>query len=110
MEAPLSELDALIRTAIEQKRLVDLVYGNRRRIVEPHDYGIHKGALKLLGYQIGGSSSGPLPNWRWMELRSISDLHILDRTFSGGRASPSGKHHQWDQLFLRVKPPDSEEL
>jgi hypothetical protein len=37
-----------------------------------------------------------------MEVDSISDVRVTDRTFPGGRAIPSGKHHQWDQLFARV--------
>jgi hypothetical protein len=106
MEVPVAEIDALIRTAIEQKRLVQLVYLNKCRILEPHDYGVHKGSVKLLGYQVGGSSSGRLPSWRWMEVSSISEIHLLNRKFPGGRPSPSGKHHKWDKLFLRVKPPE----
>jgi hypothetical protein len=54
--------------AIVQRHLIELVYKGRRRIVEPHDYGVHKGAVKLLGYQLAGASSGPLPNWRWFEI------------------------------------------
>ena len=99
-------VDELLRRAIEQRRLIRLVYGNKERIVEPHDYGIHKGTVKLLGYQVGGSSSGRLPNWRWMEADLISDVRLLERTFPGGRAAPSGKHHEWDQLFIRVRPAD----
>ena len=57
----------------------------------------------LLTWRIAGSSASPLPNWRWMETDLISDAQLLDRTFPGGRPSPSGKHHKWDQLFLRVK-------
>jgi hypothetical protein len=108
MEDP-TDVDGLLRAAIEQKRLVQLVYGSKLRILEPHDYGVHKGSVKLLGYQVGGFSSGRLPNWRWMEVDSISDLRLLSRTFPGGRPSPSGQHHQWDRLFLRVKPPDPDE-
>ena len=108
MESP-TTVDGLLRAAIEQKRLVQFVYGGKPRILEPHDYGVHKGSVKLLGYQVGGSSSGPLPNWRWMEVKLISDIHLLDRTFPGGRPSPSGKHHHWDRLLLTVKPPDPEE-
>lgn len=48
--------------------LLRLRYRNKDRVVEPHDYGQHKGVIKLLTWQIGGSSSGPLPNWRWMEI------------------------------------------
>jgi hypothetical protein len=35
-----------------------------------------------------------------MEIDHISSAQLLDQTFSGGRPAPSGKHHQWDKLFL----------
>jgi hypothetical protein len=106
MPEPDAKLDHLLRTAIEQTRLLRLRYRNKDRIVEPHDYGQHNGVIKLLTWQIGGSSSGPLPNWRWMEIDQISGAQLLDQTFSGGRPTRSGKHHKWDKLFLRVKQSD----
>jgi hypothetical protein len=102
MEAPTASVDELLRIAIEQKRLVRLVYKDKPRIIEPHDYGIYNGSVKLLAFQVGGASRGQLPNWRWMEVNLISDVHLLGRTFPGGRPNASGKHHQWDQLFVRV--------
>jgi hypothetical protein len=48
MPMPDPDLDQLLRTAIEQTRLLRLRYLNKDRIVEPHDYGEHNGALKLL--------------------------------------------------------------
>lgn len=93
--------------AIDETRLIRLVYKNRERIVEPHDYGIQNGTAKLLGYQVAGSSSHKLPDWRSMEEDLISDIQILNRTFPGGRPTPSGKHHKWDKLFIRVKPADT---
>ncbi len=99
-------INPLLWTAIEQRRLIRLLYKDRERIVEPHDYGIHNGLVKLLGYQVGGSSSHKLPNWRWMEEDLIADIRLLDRTFPGGRPTHSGKHHKWDKLFIRVKPAD----
>ena len=102
-----TEIDALLRKAIEEKRLVELVYKEKRRIVEPHDYGVQKGSIKLLGYQLAGASSGPLPNWRWFDVDSITAISLLDRKFPGGRGGSyrsSGNHHQWDELFLRVEP------
>ena len=101
-------LDHLIRAAIKQTRLLRLRYRNKLRIVEPHDYGMHNGVIKLLTWQIGGASNGPLPNWRLMETNRISDAQMLDRTFPGGRPTPSGKHHKWDKLYLRVKPADQD--
>ena len=107
MPEPDAKLDQLLRTAIQQTRPLRLRYRDKDRIVEPHDYGQHNGVIKVLTWQIGGSSSGPLPNWRWMELDQISDAQLLDQAFSGGRPTLSGKHHKWDKLFLRVKPPAS---
>ncbi|HWF10717.1 MAG TPA: hypothetical protein VG297_19750 [Bryobacteraceae bacterium] len=101
-------INPLIWTAIEHKRLLRFRYNSRERIVEPHDYGIHKGRIKLFGYQVGGSSSQKLPNWRWAEEELISDLQLLDQTFPGGRRTKSGKHQKWDKLFIRVKPPDND--
>ncbi len=100
-------INPLIWTAIEQRRLLRFRYKDRERIVEPHDYGIHKGVIKLFGYQIGGTSSEPLPNWRWAEQDLISDIELLDETFPGGRPTKTGKHHKWDKLFIRVKPRNS---
>jgi hypothetical protein len=102
-------IDPLIWSAIEQRRLLRFRYKNRERIVEPHDYGIHKGLIKLFGYQVGGSSSQKLPNWRWAEQDLISNVELLDRTFPGGRTTKSGKHHKWDKLFIRVKPADNDQ-
>lgn len=96
-------INPLLWTAIEQTRLLRLRYKDKERIVEPHDYGIHNGVKKVLTFQVGGSSDSPLPNWRWMEVESISEMTILDKRFPGGRPESSGKHHIWDELFIRVK-------
>lgn len=91
--------------AIENKRLVEFEYQERDRIAEPHDYGIKDGVKWLLIYQIRGESkSGGLPNWRWVEVDQIRRLRVLEETFPGGRAVPTGKHKKWDQLFKRVSP------
>ncbi len=109
MPSPDPNLDQLLRTAIEQTRLLRIRYRDKDRIVEPHDYGQHNGVIKLLTYQVGGSSTGPLPNWRWMETDQIANAELLDQTFPGGRPIASGKHHKWDKLFLRVKPAGNEQ-
>jgi hypothetical protein len=69
-----TKTDEVIRTAIQQKRLVKVTYLGKARIVEPHDYGVHSGTVKLLSYQVAGASSGLLPNWRWMEVDAITAI------------------------------------
>ena len=94
--------------AIEQRRIMRLVYHNKERILEPHDHGILNGSVQLLAWQIAGSSSRPLPNWLLMKVDEIAGLITLANTFSGGRPTASGKHVEWDKLFIRVKPADED--
>ena len=104
MGMPPLEPHPKIWTAIEQRRMIRLHYHGKDRILEPHDHGILKGSVQLLSYQIGGSSSRPLPNWVLMKVNEMSDIELLNQTFPGRRPTGSGKHVKWDKLFIRVKP------
>ena len=103
MTSPLQPVP-LILAAIEQTRMLRLIYHNKERVIEPHDHGILNGSLQLLGYQVAGSSSRPRPNWLLMKTEEIIDLELLNRTFPGGRPTASGRHIKWEKLFIRVKP------
>jgi hypothetical protein len=102
---PVSErprLDLLIRMAIAHRRIVELVYDDRRKQVEPHDYGLRKGEAQLLVYQRSGESRSPEPTgWRTLRVSSISDFHVKEETFPGRR--PADRHIEWDRLFARVE-------
>jgi predicted DNA-binding transcriptional regulator YafY len=95
----------LLYEAIQNKRLIQFRYQKKERVVEPHDYGIQKGIERLLSWQVGGQSSGRLPGWRWFDVGNMQNIEMLDRSFPGNRAV-SSKHHQWDQVFIRVEPPE----
>lgn len=103
---PISErprLDLLIRMAIAHRRIVDLVYDDRRKQVEPHDYGIRNGQAQLLVYQYAGESRSADPTgWRSLKLSSISDFHVKEETFPGRRPADPDRRVVWDRLFTRV--------
>jgi len=103
---PMLQPDPMLWTAIENTRMMRFTYHGKDRLVEPHDHGILNGSAQLLSYQVAGSSSRPLPNWLLTKVDEMSDLVLLDQAFPGGRATASGKHIQWDVLFIRVKPAD----
>jgi len=88
LQSPESKTDELLRTAIDHKRLVRLLFKNKHPIIEPHDYGVLNGSVKLFVYQVGGSSSGKLPNWRLMEADEISDVHCSNGLFPAAVPSP----------------------
>ena len=94
----------LIWTATENMRMIRFFYHGKERVAEPHDHGILNGAVQLLSWQVAGQSSRSLPNWLLTKIDEITDLELLDQTFPGGRPTASGKHIQWDVLFIRVKP------
>ena len=101
------DVDKLLRTAISERKRIRFIYQGKPRTAEPHDYGIQKGLVRLFCYQIGGESrSGPLPDWRLIDVPGMSNLEILKETFAGSRPIPSGKHQKWDEVFARVGPGD----
>jgi hypothetical protein len=100
--------DKTIRKAIAHKHLIQFQYDGKKRIAEPHDYGIKGGVVRLFCYQIGGQSSSPLPNWRLLDVERISALELLERPFPGSRGSAYRKHLTWDQVFARVAAPAQE--
>lgn len=96
-------VDQRLVLAIGGKRLVQLSYKHgSSRVVEPHDYGVHKGVERLLAYQVGGFSSSRQPyGWRMFDIADIDELIVLDRTFAGSRGADQ-RHRVWDELFARV--------
>jgi hypothetical protein len=97
--------------AIKNKRLIQFEYQDYHRIAEPHDYGILNGIEQVLVYQLRGESkSKRLPDWRFIRVAGMKRLKVLEETFPGGRAVPSGQHKKWDQLFIRVSSPRSTDI
>ena len=97
------KLDQMLRSAIENKQLIRFKYKNNERIVEPHDYGIQNGIVRLFCWQVSGKSSGRIPGWRMFDVAGIQNCEMLDRHFAGNR-EVAGRHHSWDEVFIRVEP------
>lgn len=93
----------VIEEAIRTKSVIRFNYGNHERVAEPHVLGLSKGTIKVLCYQIAGSSSsGDLPEWRRFDLGDIDDLTFTGQHFPGPRPIPSGRHSSWDRVILIV--------
>jgi hypothetical protein len=97
-------LDAQLRFAIAEKRMLRFTYDDAVRIAEPHDYGVHNGETKVLVYQRekAGRKTDDSRGWRWLDLPKIRDCSVLEHTFAGSRQAPDQRHHQWDVLYARV--------
>ncbi|HEY1464387.1 MAG TPA: hypothetical protein VGF44_13305 [Terriglobales bacterium] len=98
-----SRKDGLIRRAIRDKRIIRFLYSGKVRVIEPHDYGVQGGKVRLLSYQIDGqTNSGKLPSWRWFDVNLMSDIALENDHFKGSRGADSTQHHNWDEIFARV--------
>lgn len=95
-------LDRDLRFAIANKRLLQLTYTSQVRVVEPHDYGRNKGVVRLLAYQIEGTSTAHGPAWRDFDVARIEACAVLERTFRGSRGAAHRNHKGWDELYARV--------
>ena len=104
------ELDHLLYTAIENKRLIRFDYRGKKRVAEPHDYGLQNGIVRLFCWQLGGNSNERIPGWRLIDVEGMERCEILDRVFERSREVPSGQHHRWDEVFIRVGPSQKSRL
>ena len=91
-------IDQELRLAITNKRLVKLSYNGTLRTVEPHDYGVKNGIVRLFAYQLHVK-----PGWRWFDVEKIAELAVLETVFKGSRGSAHQNHHVWDIVYARVK-------
>jgi hypothetical protein len=41
-----------------------------------------------------------------VDVAGMQDCEKLDRHFAGNREIATGKHHRWDEVFIRVEPPE----
>lgn len=102
MAALTPTLDRDLRFAIVNKRLLQLIYSDKVRVVEPHDYGVDAGVVRLLAYQIEGATTAHRPSWRLFDVAKIERCRVLDRGFPGSRGQAHRTHKIWDEIFVRV--------
>lgn len=96
--------DQQLRFAIAQKRLLQLGYKGKQRLVEPHDYGIKNGVVRVFVYQLNDGSGQAATGWRLLDTAGLSGCEVQDATFAGGRGHSSQQHMEWDEIFARVEP------
>ncbi|TDH63297.1 hypothetical protein E2C06_07975 [Dankookia rubra] len=96
-------MNGLIAAAIEQRRLLKLVYSAGSRIVEPHVYGRTSDSKELLRcYQLAGeSASRHRAGWKLLRARDVAAIEVLDVRFEP-RAGYKPGDPAIRQVFARV--------
>ena len=98
-------IDEQLRHAIENRQLIEVSYNGKRRVVEPHDYGVHKGVEKLLVYQLRSlppASDRQATGWRLLDVSKIQSCGVLNESFRGSRGQAHRNHLKWEIHYARV--------
>lgn len=92
--------DMKLKQAIKGLHPIEFVYHGKRRVVHPYIYGKNQKQHPLLSaYQVEGSSSGPLPDWRPFLVAEIKDLWVFsEQTF----IPDAPGYNPNDKAFLEV--------
>jgi hypothetical protein len=101
-----ASVDGQLRFAIAGKRLLEVSYKGSVRLVEPHDYGVQKGNVRLFVYQRRGTFVMPgksATGWRMLDVPKIERCVVTEQTFKGSRGTPDQHHNVWDVLYARVE-------
>jgi len=103
---PSHQNDEPLRLAIASKRVIQFRYNGSPRVAEPHDYGVQKGIVKLLAYQLRGPVRAPgkdVTGWRLFHVSRIEECVVLEETFAGSRGQYHLNHLTWDVVYARVE-------
>lgn len=97
-------MNQVIINAVENYNLLEFSYKGHHRIVEPHTYGVnHKGNETLVAYQIDGTSDeGDVPDWKQFTIEKISNLHVLDETFTSTRKGYKKGDSRMDEIYAEL--------
>lgn len=95
----------IICEAIQNRNLLFFVYKGHERIVEPHLLGekTETGNIVLNAWQVSGySESYNVPPWRNYLLDEITNLTVLNKTFSGARSGYNAVDKTMSRIICRL--------
>jgi len=103
-------MDALICTAIAERRLLMFAYADLMRVVEPHLYGVNSaGHLVLSAWLLPGySRSDPAGGWRSYLVSGISAAQLLGERFAGPRPGFNPGDPRMERVLCVLPAPEAD--
>jgi predicted DNA-binding transcriptional regulator YafY len=97
-------MNEMIKSAIENKKVIEFYYKDDLRIVEPFVLGISTtGKESLRGFQVAGDSTDSSNfSWKLFTVAKISNLRVKDENFIGNREYYNPDDSAFSQIFARV--------
>jgi predicted DNA-binding transcriptional regulator YafY len=97
-------MENIIKKAIQNKHLLEFMYKDELRVVEPYTFGVSKKGNDILSaYQIDGSSSSSSDlGWRLFTLDKIDDIKLSDNCFDVVRSEYNPDDSRMSQIYFTV--------
>lgn len=97
-------MENIIKMAIENRQMLEFVYNDKRRVVEPYTFGCsHQGDDTLSAFQIeGGSNSSRDLGWRQFIIENIENLVLLDSKFYGVRDGYNPNDSRMSEIYITM--------
>jgi hypothetical protein len=92
-------MQRIICQAIRERRLIEVVYHDRARVIAPHTYGVDTTGDELLkGYQVSGDSlGGEVRGWKSLKVAQVSKLKLTALHFH-----PRPEYVHGDRALARI--------
>ena len=95
--------NAVMCEAIDELKIIEFIYEDSGRVVEPYAYGrTRRGNDALRGYQIGSSSEGTISDWKLFAVEKMEGLRKTDRTFEGSAPGYAHGDSALSPIYCRV--------
>lgn len=97
-------MENVIKSAIQNKQLLEFMYKDEIRIVEPYTFGVsRKGNDVLSAYQIDGeSTSSDELGWRLFTLEKMNDLKALESKFTQVRSEYNSEDSRMSHIYAGI--------
>ena len=97
-------MNEVIKSAIENKKVIEFYYKDNLRIVEPFVYGISRtGKESLRAFQVAGTSADSNSvSWKLFTIEKLSNLIVKEESFVGDRELYNPDDSVITTIFARV--------
>lgn len=94
-----------IYEAIENRRLIQMYYGDYFRVIEPRLYGNDfRGVDVLKAFQVAGSDAfGRHPGWKWFRAKDMDSVVVLSTKFWPHRLENTHHDRTLQRVYCQVK-------
>lgn len=98
------QISKLLIDAIEQRRIIELMYDGFYHKVEPYIYGVYMhSSIAVMAYQIAEESKNAIvPAWKNFFIDKIESLKVMEQTFLPNQRDYNPHNQRFKKIFAKI--------